>query len=93
MSIVKIPIVSYWSDGGDGGGSITLYNTLEELKVDRFAPDGWGPIEECERRFQSALAGDDPYADGEISNLTLELEVGKDGSIRLSQDLHLHYGQ
>lgn len=85
-------LVAYWQDGGDGGGSIRLYNTLDELKTDKFNLDEWTSVAECERKFQSALEGDNPYEDGEISDVTLELTIQPDGTVRLSKSLYLHYG-
>lgn len=90
---MTMKLVGYWRDGGDGGGSIHLYNTLDELKADQFAPDEWTPEAECERKFQSVLDGDNPYEDGEISNVTIEVTIQPDGTVRLGKSLYLHYGQ
>ncbi len=90
---IKIKAVSYYSDGGDGGGSITIYNSLEELRKDRFEPDDWTTPEECETKFQSALDRDDSYEDGAIDDVTLVFEPNADGSFRLAVPIHLHYGQ
>ena len=32
MRTIKIPMITLWIDGGDGGGGISIYNTLEESR-------------------------------------------------------------
>lgn len=91
--MLKLNVVAYWHDGGDGGGSTVIYNNLDELREDQFKPGKWTSKEDCEKRFQSALSGESPYEDGEISNTTIEIESNADGSLRLAKSVHLHYGQ
>ena len=90
---MKIPVVTYWSDGKDGGGSLRVYNTLDELRENLFKPDEWTTKEDCQKRFQSALDGDNPYEDGEIGETELEIEALSDGSMKLAKSFYVHYGQ
>lgn len=89
---MKINAVAYWSEGGDGGGGISLYNSLEELKKEQFDPENFETPEDAKERYQSALNHDD-YEAGEISNVIIEITVGPDGVARLAKDLYIHYGQ
>lgn len=90
---MTIKVVAYASDGGDGGGSIFVYNTLDELREAHFKPDEQNSKADCEKRFQSALNGYNPFDDGEIINTCIEIESNADGSMRLAKPLFLPYGQ
>ncbi len=91
---MTLKLVSYYSDHGDGGGSITLYNTLKDLRDDRFNPDYFDSPDDAEKHYLSALNGDDPYEDGEIDeNVSIEVGANADGTFRLTKPLRLHYGQ
>lgn len=93
--IKEIKVVTYWSDGGDGGGGVSIYKTLDNLRKDRFNPEDYthDTKEEADAAYQSALNRDDPYEHGEIGNATIQIEVSDDGSLRLAKDFYVHYGQ
>jgi hypothetical protein len=86
----KIKVYSYMSDGGDGGGNVSVYGSLEELKADCF--DHFDSDEERDEAFQAALDGESMYDYGEIDEDTLELEE-VDGKLKLVNSLFFHWGQ
>lgn len=70
-TIIQVPAVAIIVDGGDGGGSTTIYPDLETLKKEHFFE--WidkdsdpEDIAEAEHKYQLALEGNNPYEDGEI---------------------------
>lgn len=92
--LVSIPVITYSVDHGDGGGSVTHYNNLEDLRVDRFSPDHlYCTPEEAETKFQACVNGDDPHELGEIGNETLLIEVDSAGVGKLTSPLRVHWGQ
>lgn len=86
----KIKVYSYMSDGGDGGGSTTVYGSLEELKADCF--DHYETEEEKDEAYQLALDGESMYDYGEIDEDTLEIEE-VDGKLKMVGSLSFHWGQ
>lgn len=80
MSIhTTINAVARFTDNGDGSTSITLYNNRDELALDLLANGGSVTVEEIE-------SGDDPYRNGTISDITLDIEYDDSAqSSRLSR--------
>lgn len=86
-------------DGGDGGGRTTIYPTMEELKKEEFfdyidEDSDQEDIDEAEEKFQSALNGDNPYEDGEISSELIQIEIDDEtGEVTLAKQLSFSWGQ
>jgi len=93
--LYTINVFTYATDGGDGGGNIQIYNTIEEIKAEIY--DDFGEeedeLEEAEEKFQSALSGANHYEDGEIGQAEIQIEIGEDGKAKLASSLYFHYGQ
>lgn len=85
-----IHVYSYSKDNQDGSGSVTLFSTLEELKENIF---DYGTEEERERKFRSALHGDNPYDDGEIDTNTIVVEENDNGKWTLAHPVSFQVGQ
>lgn len=85
-----IKVYSYSKDNHDGGGSVTLYGTLEELKDTEF---DYLEGDEREEKFRSALHGDNPYEDGEIDTESIVVEEDDNGKWALKHPVTFHFGQ
>ncbi len=92
--VKTINAVAYYRDGGDGGGSFYVFNTLEELKASMFPVDTYHTREEQDKKFQSVLDEESPYEDGEICKVNIHLQESPDGTLRLAKPFpFLHWGQ
>ena len=90
--MAQIKVVALFKDGGDGGGSVRLYNSLDELRDNYF--DDYDTVEERQAVLDEVLSGHDPYENGEINqNVTIEVETSPDGTLRLVGSVFLHFGQ
>jgi hypothetical protein len=87
-TVVTIPVVTCMIDGQDGGYTMNVYGTKQEMVDDHF--DGEEPTEE---EIQYFLDGEDEYENGYIGSDTIQVEVMADGSVKLASSLSFHAGQ
>jgi hypothetical protein len=91
----KIKGKAFTWDGGDGGGGTKIYPDLEALKLAHFTHiNSWDDSQErLDEQFESALNGDDPYEDGEISDTEFEIEITDSGEAKLIGVIRTSWGQ
>lgn len=87
----SIPVVTRLQDNGDGGYSMYVYASEEEMLADHpLASDG----EVIDEKIKKAiLTEDDPYENGYIGTDTINIVVTTDGKLLLAKPLHFHAGQ
>lgn len=78
-----IKAIAYYSDGGDGSGTFSVYNNIDELQKDMDFDD---------ETMELIKSGDDPYENGEIDEVSIVIEE-VDGKFKLATDFYLHWGQ
>lgn len=92
-----IKAFAYLIDHQDGGGSTTIYPSLDALQRDRFSWEGKYPDcetkEESDAKLQAVLDEEDPYENGEIDETTIEIEQLEDGTFVLAEKIHCSWGQ
>lgn len=93
MARFTIEAATFYQDGGDGGGGTSIYPNLEALKADRFSEDDYDSQEEADAAYQAVIDGDDPYGNGEIGSVSIEIEVDENGVPSLADDFYIHWGQ
>jgi len=85
-----LPVITRLQDCGDGGYSLFVYNSEEELLADHpLAEDG----ELTDQQKKDILTEDDPYENGYIGREEIEIEVDEQGVPRLASGLYFHCGQ
>jgi len=77
---ITIPVFLRLQDNGDGGYSLRVYNTEEQLLNDSNAKT----MEDFE---------DNPYELGYVESTNIKLKRGPDGEFRLNGSLYMHSGQ
>lgn len=102
MQTFKIPVIVRTQDNGDGGYSIYVYNTAEELLQDHPKRRTWAKKDDgtygyvdnafTQEAKDKILNEDDPYENGYISNSTLEISL-ENGVATLTKMAHFHAGQ
>lgn len=88
--IVEMKVVTRLQDNGDGGWTMYLYNSTEDMVNDHpLMEDGELTYEEVE---VVVLGEDDPYENGYIGSETIMVNVDN-GVATLAQSVSLHVGQ
>lgn len=82
MTTLKFPASIHIEDCGDGSFSSQFYNSDNELFTD-LTRRGWD-----ENRIAAFLDGDDPYENGTLSHVTIEIdtETGKFKPFRFNSE-------
>lgn len=93
---VTIDVVTRLQDNGDGGYTMYIYNNNQELLDDHPVLEYLKKEKESEeykQKVKEILDEYDPYENGYIGSDTIEVEIEKDGTARLSKPLSFHAGQ
>lgn len=86
---IQVKVKAFYMDGGDDGGGFSLYNDKEHYIKEE---SKYSSPEEAEERWDKAESSYDPYEDGKISDVTIELENDR-GNWKLTKSCYLHWGQ
>lgn len=96
---IKIDVVVRVQDNMDGGYSIKLFNTMDEMLAAHPAVIAYirrnppPPADAIESLKNDIINGDDEYEYGYITKDSIELEQNADGSYRLAKPISFHVGQ
>ena len=97
---IEIPVVTRLQDNGDGGYTMRIYNTEDELIADHPKSKKWDSeaktyvkVELTEEERLEILDEHDPYENGYMGSNTITVEVNEDGTYKLAKSLSFSAGQ
>lgn len=100
--IITILVVTRLQDNGDGGYTMYVYNSEDELIADHpkcstgKVVDGKyvKTFDGCSDELRDEILNEeDPYENGYIENSMISIKQNKDGSFELAEPLVFHAGQ
>ncbi len=89
-------------DCGDGGYTMYVYNTEEEMLDDhplsrefKQVEGKWQQVKKelTPEKKQEILTEDDPYENGYIGHDTIKVNIDDNGNAKLAEKMHFHVGQ
>ena len=83
---VSLRLITKLNDCGDGGFTVTAYQTEDELIA------GYSG-EMTDKRRRDIITEDDPYKNGYIGKTVIDADVDFDGNVRLLSPFSVHFGQ
>ena len=87
-----IPVITRLHDNKDGGYTMYVYNTQEEMLADHpLSEDGEHELTQEEKN--SILYEDDPYENGYLGKDTISVNIDEQGHAQLTGRLRFHAGQ
>ena len=90
VETIHIPLVSRLNDNGDGGYTMYLFNSDEEL-LKQFSEHR--DVELTPQLIEDVLTGEDEYENGYIGEETITLHRRKDGKWYIEPGTSFHAGQ